>query len=465
MTVQIALKPLISEIRGLSPEQARSLAKAFSYEEINYYYERQGWNTRKYLLKAAGTCYQLPTGLIPKLVSLIKTPVQLTQACPVWKKDPGCAYFSQASFTLRPYQVKAAMSLMQQKDGRLGGILQIATGGGKTRIVAKVVQLMQVPTLYVVHTRELLHQTRNVLHELLQIPIGQIGDGAADIQPITVATYQSLTKQPSMTVKAFMMRTAQLIIYDEAHHVSCTTLQAISQQTHAAVSTIGLSASPWRDDGLDLLIEAVCGPVRFTISASDLIKMGYLVQPVVKIHFLNAPQDKTPEHRSDDQNTRYWAWISAAEERNRYIAQLAQAHPHEAVLILVKQIDHGDALAALIPGAEFLDGSKSTRRRKEILERVRTGKTRVLIATSLADEGLDLPILSVLILAGAGSSSTRALQRLGRVLRTHPGKTTATIYDLVDAHASFRRQFQDRQQIYRTEPSFILEKSEITIYY
>lgn len=101
-----------------------------------------------------------------------------------------------------------------------------------------------------------------------------------------------------------------------------------------------------------------------------------------------------------------------------------------------------------------MHGKVSKKKRKQILDDVKAGETRVLIATSLADQGLDVPIASALILAGGGKSSTKALQRIGRVLRPYEGKTKAFVHDLVDQHSSLIRHYRERLRIYRMEPEF-----------
>jgi superfamily II DNA or RNA helicase len=95
--------------------------------------------------------------------------------------------------------------------------------------------------------------------------------------------------------------------------------------------------------------------------------------------------------------------------------------------------------------------------RNKALESLRDKSNPVLIATSLADEGLDLPSLDVLILAGAGKSETRALQRIGRVIRPHPGKKRATIVDFWDQCLYLEQHSRQRFEIYQTEPAFEVE--------
>jgi superfamily II DNA or RNA helicase len=92
----------------------------------------------------------------------------------------------------------------------------------------------------------------------------------------------------------------------------------------------------------------------------------------------------------------------------------------------VRSIEHGHALRQYMPGAVFMEGDTPATERKQILDQVRNRRLNTLIATSLADEGLDLPSVDVVILAGAGSSTTKALQRIGRALRPFPVRRRRT---------------------------------------
>lgn len=69
-------------------------------------------------------------------------------------------------------------------------------------------------------------------------------------------------------------------------------------------------------------------------------------------------------------------------------------------------------------------------------------------------EGLDVPILDCLILAGGGRSSTRAFQRIGRVLRLYEGKERAIAFDFEDYTPMLRRHSKIRKKLYLQEPKW-----------
>jgi len=90
--------------------------------------------------------------------------------------------------------------------------------------------------------------------------------------------------------------------------------------------------------------------------------------------------------------------------------------------------------------------------RKEIYGDLKAGRIEVLAATTLADEGLDLPPLRTLIIAVGGRSKTRTLQRIGRLVRPYENKKIAVAYELEDPIGFARTHLQERLKLYKTEP-------------
>lgn len=104
-----------------------------------------------------------------------------------------------------------------------------------------------------------------------------------------------------------------------------------------------------------------------------------------------------------------------------------------------------------------MHGQIETAVRREWLDDLERKLRPVLVATTLADEGLDLPSLDGLILAGGGKSPTRAYQRIGRALRPAPGKAGAEVLDFFDPAPYLEDHSLARLALYRHEPAFDVE--------
>ena len=160
------------------------------------------------------------------------------------------------------------------------------------------------------------------------------------------------------------------------------------------------SATPWRDEGDDILIDSCFGKVISKISASFLIKRNYLVKP--KIYFV--PMNNMRGIKLNSYAEIYKAAIVENELRNLYIKNLCKSFYDQGrnILVLVKQIEHGNILESMIDNSVFLHGSKKNKEREDHFDLVRSDHKVITIASSILDEGVDLKALDTLILAGSG---------------------------------------------------------------
>jgi superfamily II DNA or RNA helicase len=416
------------------------------------------FNGRKYLIQSTGNTYIIPSGLLERVMPFFEAhkstlPYELI----IPERKINRTNLTYNNFQLRPYQPSAVMRTLYPPSktvAKMGGIMQAATGAGKTAMAARMISLLKTTTLFVVHTKDLLMQAKKAFESFLGIKVGVIGAGKRDIQPVTVATIQSLQSGYDD-----LLSTVEFVMFDECHHVAAKTLYETAMKLKNVKCVVGLSASPWRDDNHDLMIEAICGPVRYVITASDLIDQGFLVPPEIVVYRRPLPANLKRMHIDAQSYQKAYRKVVVEDEgRNRLIQQIAkeQLAAGRRLLVLVRQVDHGQTLESMIPGSVFVEGNTKLADREKAFEDFRQGRIKCLIGTSLADEGVDIPNADALILAGAGSSSTRALQRIGRVIRCAPGKTSAFVADIVDEHKSFQRQFYARKKMYETERRFTI---------
>lgn len=253
---------------------------------------------------------------------------------------------------------------------------------------------------------------------------------------------------------------AENTLVHNCHNIPSNTVFNTARQAKNAYYRIGVSATPWRDGGDDILIESALSirNPKLSINASMLIRKGNLTP--CNIVFL--PIKDTFEWQGSYHNL-YQRAIVKNEQRNNTIVNVATKMVEEqkrTVLILIKDINHGDILKSLLiekigkDKVEFLSGRNNAENRKEVLQSVKNGKIKVLIGSTIADEGLDLPILDCLILAGSGKSSTRAFQRVGRVIRLYKNKKDAIVFDFIDETKTFKRHALIRKALYETEPEW-----------
>jgi superfamily II DNA or RNA helicase len=119
-------------------------------------------------------------------------------------------------------------------------------------------------------------------------------------------------------------------------------------------------------------------------------------------------------------------------ERNKYAIQFAMDHGDMQTLILIPRITLGQDYEKRIPGSRLVHSKIGKKQRKAAMDEFKAGTLKTMIATSLADEGLDLPNVELLIMVSGGRSSQKTIQRASRALRKTETKNCATIVDFSD---------------------------------
>jgi len=330
---------------------------------------------------------------------------------------------------LRPEQAVAARAV----HAAGGGVLVGPCGSGKTVLGLALVATWRQPTLWLVHTLDLAQQALERARDLLALApdaFGLIGDGRETWGThLTIATVQTLARR---ALGALAGRFGAVFL-DECQHAPAASFVQV-MQAFPARYRLGLTATPDRADGLGGAMLAVLGPVAARLTTADLAAAGRVMVPEVR----QVPTAFRYRYAED-----YGAMLTALcadPDRNALLAGCVarEARSGRSCLVLSERVEHchlmAAALADLAPEvpAAVLTGAVATKRRAATLEALRDGRLRVLLATKLADEGLDLPALERVFLASGGRAAGRLQQQLGRVMRPAPGKAAPVVIDFVD---------------------------------
>jgi superfamily II DNA or RNA helicase len=251
---------------------------------------------------------------------------------------------------------------------------------------------------------------------------------------IVVTTVQTLTAVADLHQYPF-----GLVILDEAHHAPASTFQTVLGAIQCE-TVYGLTATPERSDGWTPAMYAWLGPKRYEVQARDLQAIGLTLAPRIVIV-------KTGCYATTGDFTEACTQLAASDERNAIIAELVETHGEFPQLVLTSRIEHAEELAKVIPNSIVVTG-RSKLREKAFAD-IRGKVVNVLIATQLADEGLDLPGLVAVHLTMPSRAEGRVVQRVGRVMRAAPGKGRPTVYDYVDDMGLFESQARARMKAYR----------------
>ncbi len=342
------------------------------------------------------------------------------------------------------------------------GIVKWPTGAGKTLLAMHyIAQTGIFPVLFLVDRLSLLEQTIGVFQEAFgESNVGRINETTAEIKPITIGMVQTIysgLKKRSTTIEGFI-KSVRSIIVDEAHHCPANSTFVILREATKAYRRFGLSATPYRSDGLDIMIDAALGQRIVDRSASELYELGYLVR--ADIRFREVPQIKW-QPGYENWHTIYRDGITNNGKRNDLIVSdaLDLYDDDRRTVIFVNQIAHGKKLVSLLrerlPSDEisFVDGELPPGLRKIIFDKVMSKEIRIMVATSLADEGLDIPLIDAAIMADGGKSPVEKIQQIGRTLRggtrsPWPDKRDSVIRDYLDRAPILGKHADDRMAVY-----------------
>ncbi len=236
------------------------------------------------------------------------------------------------------------------------------------------------------------------------------------------------------------------VVVDECHHAPAETVAAVVARFPARY-LLGLTATPFRRDGLDDVIGWTVGPVVARMDRAALADR--LVAPRVVKRL-------TGITLHGDSFSALVTRLAAHPLRNALIVEdVRQAvAAGRRCIVLSDRVDHVAHLARLLKRAdlpaEALHGKVPAKERQRIVTALGDGALRVVVATTaLLSEGFDCPRLDALFLATPVSFAGRIEQILGRISRTAPGKLDAVLVDYCDDHPMLWSSWGKRAAVYR----------------
>jgi superfamily II DNA or RNA helicase len=355
--------------------------------------------------------------------------------------------------TLTPVQEKAVKKI---KESDLG-ILMAPPGAGKTVMACRLIADRKVSTLILVHRQPLLEQWKERISSFLKIPLKEIGTLSGSKKKMTgkvdVGMLQSISRLEDLSEIAD--KYSQIII-DECHHIPATSFEAILKQLPARY-VLGLSATPYRKDGLEKIMFLQCGPVRHEILPSEISELPKEVSIYeTSLVFPDELGRQPPYHvlihhlvQNESRNRLIATKVAEVLEQNRFPLLVSDRKDH---LELLEQL-----VKSMSPDVEIvvLEGTLTNKQRRGSLARIAelrlTKKKVMLMATaSLIGEGFDLPALDTLIFSTPLSFEGRLIQYAGRIHRESEDKKSAQIIDFVDSYsAMFLKMYRGRISTYR----------------
>ena len=354
------------------------------------------------------------------------------------------------TWELRDYQRMAADSFREGGSG----VVVLPCGAGKTIVGAAAMVDAQRTTLILVTNTVAGRQWRDELLRRTSLTEGEIGEYSGEkkeIRPVTIATYQVVTRKTKGEYRAlelFDSRDWGLIIYDEVHLLPAPVFRMSADLQSRR--RLGLTATLVREDGREGDVFSLIGPKRYDAPWKDIEAQGWI-----------APADCVEVRVTPTESERMLYATAEASDRYRLAAttptkipvvkQILARHEGEPALVIGAYLDQLEEIGEEL-GVDVIEGKTSNAKREELFGKFRRGEINTLVVSKVANFSIDLPEASAAVqISGTFGSRQEEAQRLGRLLRPKSDGGGAVFYSVVTRdtldteYAAHRQRFLAEQ--------------------
>ena len=456
------LKPrLQNQIRRLAAISNPSYFKNHAMGLSNFNHSRyiyMGYDDSDYIC--------IPRGILEELVTKVED-----AGLELNVEDHRCQGRSiNVTFTgkLREEQVKAVESVAAEDMG----IISAATAFGKTVVCSNIIASKKVNTLILLESSALIEQWQNALETFLGIdeplpeyvtPTGRVKQrksvvglihGPKDTSTgiIDIAMVGSLKKKGEFHER---LKSYGMLIVDECHHSASDTMSEVLMEVNAKY-VYGVTATPFRGDGLEKINNMLLGPVRFQYTAKERAE-AQGIEHIVIPRFTRVinPHGRDGIHVNDA-----YEIIRESKIRNEQICDDIRAciANGRTPVVLSRYKEHAEAIYNAVKNDAdkvFLLTGDLTKKQQRVvrteMETVQDSESMILIATGqLIGEGFDFPRLDTLIMATPVAWKGLVEQYAGRLNRDYEGKKNVVIYDYIDSNLRvFDNMYAKRLKAYK----------------
>ena len=356
---------------------------------------------------------------------------------------------------LRSYQKEAIEAWIQEK----WGTVVLPTGAGKTLVALKIIELMNVPTLIVTPTLELVSQWERNIKDGFGYEPGIYTGEVKDVRGITITTYASAYLSTEYLGNKFL-----LVVFDEVHHLPSPSYSQIGEYLLAPYR-LGLTATFEREDGLHKIAPELVGNVVYRADLKEL-SGKHLAPFEIKRIYVDLDSDEMEEYkkhwktytdflkkekirgedmleklirmsgRSKEAREALLARIYArriafgSRAKYRVLGDLLLLHRGEKIIIFTEENEQVYEISKrfLVP---FITHETKKKEREHVLDSFRKGDYTVIATSKVLNEGVDVPDASVGIVLGGSGSKREYVQRLGRILRKSSKDKRAILYEII----------------------------------
>lgn len=386
-----------------------------------------------------------------------------------------------------PHQLKAVQAW---KDNGYRGILEMATGTGKTQTAIMGIKdfrklhsscliLIAVPTDILISQWE-----ESLVKNKIQSPIFKISGGFAisfdklyqilrsnknsnQENIIIIGTYKMISSIKFLRLILASFSGEILLVADEVHHIAAENYSKVMDEKYT--HRLGLSATPERyfdEEGSKAILSYFKGVV-YTFDIRNAISQGILSPYEYFLHFTYLNEVEVTEYEEmtkklfnkvdqENQKANYGSEKASkklenliAIQRSRILKkasgkkdvlrsiliEMKQKNKLKHLLIYFEDNEQIDEYQELFDDLSIysvkLDSGRSDQERNVIIEEFSKGDIDCLLSMKILDEGVDVPSVERAVLVSSSGNPAQFIQRRGRLLRKSTGKDKAEIHDIL----------------------------------
>jgi DNA excision repair protein ERCC-3 len=351
----------------------------------------------------------------------------------------------QSDWKIRPYQELAAEGFWHGGSG----VVVLPCGAGKTIVGAAAMAHAKATTLILVTNTVAARQWRDELLRrttLNEDEIGEYSGAKKEIRPVTIATYQVMTKKKNGVyahLDLFDTHDWGLIIYDEVHLLPAPIFRFTADIQSRR--RLGLTATLVREDGMEGEVFSLIGPKRFDVPWKEIEAQGYIAPAECIEVRVNLTEAERLSYATAEPEERY-RYCATTRTKRDVVQELVTLHANEQILVIGQYIDQLDDLSETL-GVPVIKGETPIKEREKLFAAFRTGEISCLVVSKVANFSIDLPEATIAIqVSGAFGSRQEEAQRLGRIVRPKADGRGAKFYSVVSRDTIDQDFAQNRQR-------------------
>ena len=351
----------------------------------------------------------------------------------------------QDDWKIRPYQELAAEGFWHGGSG----VVVLPCGAGKTIVGAAAMAHAKATTLILVTNTIAARQWREELLKRTSLnddEIGEYSGAKKEIRPVTIATYQVMTKKKNGVyahLDLFDSYDWGLIIYDEVHLLPAPIFRFTADIQSRR--RLGLTATLVREDGMEGEVFSLIGPKRFDVPWKEIESQGYIAPAECIEVRVNLTETERLSYATAEVENRY-RYCATTRTKRDVVEALVKKHQGEQILVIGQYIDQLDDLSEVL-GVPLIKGETPVKEREILFNKFRSGEITTLVVSKVANFSIDLPDATIAIqVSGAFGSRQEEAQRLGRILRPKSDGRTAKFYSVVSRDTIDQDFAQNRQR-------------------